>query len=297
MKSGRYDNQKIAVLGAGLSGSAAALLLRSESAEVTVLDSAKETNLLKSTIDNLQAHGVRVICGAAADKDSGAYQLAVLSPGIDPASPLARKFLSCGTETIGELELGWQFCKVPVIAVTGTNGKTTTTELLAQMLNACGQRTIACGNIGKPLSEVAREKQPFDVLTVEVSSFQLEAIRTFRPSVSLWLNFAPDHLDRYRSVSDYRAAKLRIFENQNESDVSVVNAIEKLPAVRPRKITFSAYTDQADFRVSQGAIVYHGEEVLRLADTKLRGLHNIENLMATLAGIAIQRNGAAAARV
>ena len=283
MKSGRYDNQKVAVLGAGLSGSAAALLLGSEGAEVTVLDSAEETNLLKSTIDNLQAHGVRVICGAAADKDSGAYQLAVLSPGIDPACPLARNFLSRGIETIGELELGWQFCKVPVIAVTGTNGKTTTTELLAQMLNACGQRTIACGNIGKPLSEVAREKQPFDVLTVEVSSFQLESIRTFRPSISLWLNFAPDHLDRYRSVSDYRAAKLRIFENQTESDVSVVNAIEKLPAIRPRKITFSAYTDQADFSVSQGAIIYHGEEVLRLAETKLRGLHNIENLMATLA--------------
>ena len=283
MKSGRYDNQKVAVLGAGLSGSAAALLLGSEGAEVTVLDSAEETNLLKSTIDNLQAHGVRVICGAAADKDSGAYQLAVLSPGIDPASPLARNFLSGGIEIIGELELGWQFCTVPVIAVTGTNGKTTTTELLAQMLNACGQRTIACGNIGKPLSEVARAKQPFDVLTVEVSSFQLESIRTFRPSISLWLNFAPDHLDRYRSVSDYRAAKLRIFENQTESDVSVVNAIEKLPAIRPRKITFSAYTDQADFSVSQGAIIYHGEEVLRLAETKLRGLHNIENLMATLA--------------
>ena len=97
------------------------------------------------------------------------------------------------------------------------------------MLNACGQRTIACGNIGKPLSEVAREKQSFDVLTVEVSSFQLETIRTFHPSISLWLNFAPDHLDRYRSVSDYRAAKLRIFENQTDADVAVVNAIEKLP--------------------------------------------------------------------
>src|SRR5438552_11452713 len=105
------------------------------------------------------------------------------------------------------LELCSRFCEMPVSSVTGTNGKTTTSELLAQMLNACGQRTIACGNIGKPLSEVAREKQPFDVLTVEVSSFQLEAIRSFRPSISLWLNFAPDHLDRYRSVSDYRAAK------------------------------------------------------------------------------------------
>src|SRR5262249_41628294 len=255
MKKRRYDNQNIAVLGAGLTGSAAALLLRSKGAEVTVLDSAKETNLLKSTIENLQAHGVRVICGAAADKDSGAYHMAILSPGIDPASPLARNFLSRGIEIISELELGWRFCEIPVIAITGTNGKTTTTELVAQMLNACGQRTTACGNIGKPLSEVAREKQPFDVLTVEVSSFQLEAVSAFHASISLWLNFAPDHLDRYRSVADYRAAKLRIFENQTEDDVAVVNALESLPGLRPRKITFSAYTNKSDFRLSEGAIV------------------------------------------
>jgi len=283
MNNTRYQNQNIAVLGAGLSGSAAALLLRSEDAQVTLLDSAEEQNLLKSTVDNLRTHGVGVICGAAADEDSATYHMAILSPGIDPASRLARNFSSRGIEMISELELGWRSSEIPVIAVTGTNGKTTTTELLAEMLNACGQRTIACGNIGKPLSEVAREKNPFDVLTVEVSSFQLEAIRTFRPSISLWLNFAPDHLDRYRSVADYRAAKLRIFENQMESDFAIVNAIEKLPAVRPRKITFSAYADQADFRVSQGVIVYQDEPILRLADTKLRGLHNIENLMATLA--------------
>jgi len=283
MNNTRYQNQSIAVLGAGLSGSAAAFLLRSEGAQVALLDSAEEQNLLKSTVDNLRTHGVGVICGAAADEDSATYHMAILSPGIDPASRLARNFSSRGIEMISELELGWRSSEIPVIAVTGTNGKTTTTELLAEMLNACGQRTIACGNIGKPLSEVAREKKPFDVLTVEVSSFQLEAIRTFRPSISLWLNFAPDHLDRYRSVADYRAAKLRIFENQMESDVAIVNAIEKLPAVRPRKITFSAYADQADFRVSQGAIVYQDEPILRLADTKLRGLHNIENLMATLA--------------
>jgi len=283
MKNARYKNQNIAVLGAGLSGSAAALLLRSESAQVTVLDSAEEKNLLKSTIDNLRAQGVSVICGVAADEDSSAYQTAILSPGIDPASPLARNFLSRGIEVISELELGWRSCETPVIAVTGTNGKTTTTELLAQMLNACGQRTIACGNIGKPLSEVARESQPFDVLTVEVSSFQLEAIETFHPSISLWLNFAPDHLDRYRSVADYRAAKLRIFENQTDTDVAVVNAIEKFPAIRPREITFSAYSDQADFQLSDGAIVYRNQAVLRLSDTRLRGLHNIENLMATLA--------------
>lgn len=280
----RYKNQNIAVLGAGLSGSAAALLLRSEGAQVTMLDSAEEKKLLKSTIDNLRAQDVRVICGAAADEDSSTYQMAVLSPGIDPASRLVRNFSSRGIDIIGELELGWRFCeKIPVIAVTGTNGKTTTTELLAQMLNACGQRTIACGNIGKPLSEVAREKQPYDVLTVEVSSFQLETIRTFHPSVSLWLNFAPDHLDRYRSVAEYRAAKLRIFENQTDADVAVVNAIERIPDIRARTITFSAYANGGDFRLSEGAILYRDKSVLRLSDTKLRGLHNIENLMATLA--------------
>jgi UDP-N-acetylmuramoylalanine--D-glutamate ligase len=279
----RYRDQNIAVLGAGLSGTAAALLLRSEGARVTVLDSAEEKNLLKSTLDNLRAQGVEVICGTAADEDSSPYQMAVLSPGIDPASRLARNFSSRKIDIIGELELGWRSCQIPVIAVTGTNGKTTTTELLAQMLNACGQRTIACGNIGKPLSEVAREKQPFDVLTVEVSSFQLETIQTFRPSISLWLNFAPDHLDRYRSVADYHAAKLRIFENQTADDIAVVNAIEKIPGIRPRTITFSAYSDQAEFRLSEGTIMYDGQAVLRLSDTKLRGLHNIENLMATLA--------------
>ena len=279
----RYKNQNVCVLGVGLSGTAAALLLKSEGAHVTVLDSAEEENLLKSTIDNLRAKGIRVICGTPADEDSFTYQMAVISPGIDPGSRLARNFSSRKIDVIGELELGWESCEIPVIAVTGTNGKTTTTELLAQTLSACGQRTIACGNIGKPLSEVAREKRPFDVLTVEVSSFQLETIRSFHPSISLWLNFAPDHLDRYRSVADYRSAKLRIFENQTEQDVAIVNAAEALPKIRPRGITFSAYSDEADFRLSEGAIVYRNKAVLRLSEAKLGGLHNIENLMATLA--------------
>jgi UDP-N-acetylmuramoylalanine--D-glutamate ligase len=279
----RYKNQHVAVLGAGLSGTAAALLLRSEGAEVTVLDNAQEKNLLKSTLDNLRAQGVRVIGGPAANNDQPKYDFAVLSPGIDPLSPLARNFVARNIDIIGELELGWRSCGLPVIAVTGTNGKTTTTELLAQLLNACGQRTIACGNIGKPLSEVARQTEPFDVLTVEVSSFQLETIKTFRPPIALWLNFAPDHLDRYRSIADYRAAKLRIFENQTADDVAIVNALDNLPELRARKISFSAYSDHADFRFSDGAIVYDNKAVLRLSQTKLRGSHNIENLMATLA--------------
>ena len=279
----RYSNQNVAVLGAGLSGAAAALLLKAEGASVTVLDSADENKLLKSTIDNLRAQKIRVICGAAADQNSDKYDFVVAIPGIDPASALAQNFSSRKIDIIGELELGWRSCETPVIAITGTNGKTTTTEMLAQMLNDCGQKTIACGNIGKPLSEVAREKNRYDVLTVEVSSFQLETIQTFHPSIALWLNFAPDHLDRYRSVAEYRAAKLRLFENQIADDVAIVNAVESLPELRARKITFSAYSNRADFRLSEGAIVFENNPVLRLNQTKLRGSHNIENLMATLA--------------
>ena len=279
----KYQGKKVAVLGAGLSGTAAALLLRSEGADVTVLDSADEKTLLKSTIENLRGRGVEVRCGPAAGQDSSSYDFVVLSPGIDPISPLATSFSSRKIETMGELELGWRSVNVPVIAITGTNGKTTTTELLAQMLNACGQRTIACGNIGKPLCEVALEEHDLDLLTVEVSSFQLETIRTFRPSISVWLNFAPDHLDRYRSVAEYRAAKLRIFENQTADGVAIVNAGETLPKIAARKVTFSAYMDQADFRLEGGSIVYQNAPVLRMAETKLRGSHNIENIMATLA--------------
>ena len=154
----RYRDQKVAVLGAGLSGTAAALLLKAEGADVTVLDSAEEKNLLKSTLDNLRAQGIRIMAGSAAESDATPYDLVVLSPGIDPISDLARHFSERKIETIGELELGWRSCELPVIAITGTNGKTTTTELLAQMLNACGQRTIACGNIGKPLCEVVRRQ-------------------------------------------------------------------------------------------------------------------------------------------
>ena len=279
----KYQGKNVAVLGAGLSGTAAALLLRSEGAEVTVLDSAEEKTLLKSTIENLRARGIAVRCGRDAETDSSSYDFDVLSPGIDPISPLATSFSSRKIETLGELELGWRSVNLPIIAITGTNGKTTTTELLAQMLNACGQRTIACGNIGKPLCEVALEDRDLDVLTVEVSSFQLETIRTFRPGISVWLNFAPDHLDRYPSVAEYRAAKLRIFENQTADDVAVVNAGETLPKIAARTVTFSAYTDQADFRLEGGSIVYQNTPVLRMAETKLRGSHNIENLMATLA--------------
>src|SRR4029453_5246824 len=130
-------------------------------------------------------------CGPAAEEDPALYDLGVFSPGIDPEFALGRNFSRKNIPRIGELELGWQFCRVPVIAITGTNGKTTTTELISQVLNPCGQRTVACGNIGKPLVEAACENEDFAVLTVEVSSFQLERIRAFHPETRLCFTFAP----------------------------------------------------------------------------------------------------------
>src|SRR5207237_6662243 len=128
---------------------AAALLLKNEGANVTVLDSADENKLLKSTIDNLRAQNINVICGPSADQDSGKYDFIVSSPGIDPASLLAQNFSSRKIDIIGELELGWRSCETLVIAITGTNGKTTTTEMLAQMMNECGQNTNDVGKSEK----------------------------------------------------------------------------------------------------------------------------------------------------
>ncbi len=226
-----------------------------------------------------------MICGPRRSEDSSALTISSSSARASIRPRHWRKIFPRARSTmIGELELGWRSCDIPVIAITGTNGKTTTTELLAQMLNACGQRTIACGNIGKPLSRSRRAKNvTIDVLTVEVSSFQLETIRTFRPAISVWLNFAPDHLDRYRSVAEYRAAKLRIFENQTAEDVAVLTRLRKSRDSPRARVTFSAYTDQADFRLSGARSFTMDKPVLRLSDTKLRGSHNIENLMATLA--------------
>ena len=147
---------------------------------------------------------------------------------------------------IGELELAYEFCKCPIIAITGTNGKTTTTQLVETMLNGCGLRTLAGGNISPAFAAVVRKSAGLDAMTLEVSSFQLEQIRAFRPHIAVWLNLSPNHLDRYHSMNEYRDAKLRIFENQTEDDFAIVNLRDQLPGLRARKITFSAYQSGGD---------------------------------------------------
>lgn len=272
----------IAVLGAGESGGSAARLLLAEGARVTVLDSGSADSLSEK-ITAIEAAGARVITGAAADSDACAYDFAVLSPGVEPTGALVKNFRARGVEIIGEIELASVLCGKPVIAITGTNGKTTTTQLVETMLLGCGVRTVACGNIGPAFSAKVIEGRAMDTMTVEVSSFQLEEIRTFRPKIAVWLGFAPDHLDRYPSIDAYYAAKIRIFENQTDDDWAVVNLRDKLPPLKARRVTFSAYVNGGDFELRDGVIYFHGKPVLEMSATNLRGSHNAENLMAALA--------------
>jgi UDP-N-acetylmuramoylalanine--D-glutamate ligase len=182
------------------------------------------------------------------------------------------------------MEFGSTLTQMPMVAITGTNGKSTTTELIAAMFNGCGKRSLPCGNHGTALCEVIVGGEPYDVLSLEVSSFQLETVTTFQPHISLWLNFAPDHLDRYPSESDYFASKFRIFENQTHDDHAIINAqdVERLGPLMPKVTTFSAHQD-ADFEYHDGKFFHHGLRIGDATGLRLRGKHNMENVLATLA--------------
>ena len=269
------------VLGLGTSGEAAAKLLRQEGADVTVLDSAESDDLIDKA-QRLNQIGIQTILGKAAERAEIHSELVVLSPGIDPQVELVQNFKRRGVNFTGELELAYRLCQKPIVAITGTNGKTTTTQLIEIMLNGAGMRTVACGNIGMPFSEAISHQAGIDVFTVEVSSFQLETISRFHPRVAVWLNFTPDHLDRYASLQEYRSAKLRIFEQQGKDDFAILNAQDSFPSLKARRMSFSAYSDNADFVCRENVIHFQDEPILRLEETRLSGIHNTENLMATL---------------
>jgi len=282
-----YSGKNAVVLGFGHSGEAAAMLLQEEGARVTICEST-DNPALRLKAGKLEALGISVLLGSRADTDPSAYDVCVLSPGIDPAVPLVQNVLRKKIPVIGELELAFEECLCPVTAITGSNGKTTTTELTTAMLTGSGVRALSSGNIGLPFATAVRQSNELDVMVLEVSSFQLETIKTFRPTVAVWLNLSPNHLDRYRDLAEYRNAKLRIFENQTAEDFAVVNARESLPPLAARRITFSAYTDEADFTLRGSVIQYQGQPVLDQSTIRLQGIHNAENLMAAFgAGVAL----------
>jgi UDP-N-acetylmuramoylalanine--D-glutamate ligase len=182
------------------------------------------------------------------------------------------------------VELAARFYQGRIIGITGTNGKTTTTELVARILAHAGLGGTPCGNYGTPFAEVVLLANPPAYVSLELSSFQLETIRQLHPVAAIWLNFAPDHMDRYPTVEAYRAAKLRIFMNQTAADIAVIRAGENLPKTAARVITFSSEDSTADWFYNEKQILQGSVPWLDLEqETSLRGLHNAENTMAAMA--------------
>lgn len=274
-------SKNIAVLGAGESGRAAAELLALKGAVVILRDSYTNERIETLAL-RLAEKGVRVEAQPRTYTPCR-FDLAVLSPGVDPKVGMVSDIKNSGTGIIAEIELAFLLSDIPVVAITGTNGKSTTTELIEKIFLRSGMKTEACGNIGKPYSDVVRENEALDVITLEVSSFQLEAIEIFRPFVSVYLNFTPDHLDRYATMEEYKAAKDRILMNQESEDYAVVNADLVLPEFRAKKITISGLHDRADYFARDGWLWAHGEKVMEQATTRLSGPHNAENMLAALA--------------
>ncbi len=270
------SGKKVAVLGCGSSGIAAARLALAKGArEVCIFDASPNATC--------PVEGIGFV-PAATEEDARRFaaELVVISPGIESDIPWTLAFACAGAPIIGETELAFDFCQSRIIAITGTNGKTTTTALLEHILLAAGRTAKACGNYGYPLSSVVMEEPQPEFAVLEVSAFQRETIVNFRPEVAIWLNFAPDHMDRYRRVEDYYNAKKRIFENMDETQLAIVRVGENLPGLRPRVVEFSAVDSRGQLFYAGGNIVEQGEKLMSLRGTAMEQAHNAENSMAAI---------------
>ncbi len=256
----------VAVLGAGRSGKAAARLAAHCGAQVTIYDSREAAGAVLATVE----------IGREVDVD-----LVVVSPGIETLGDFVQAFAQGSGALWGETELAWRCYPGDTIGITGTNGKTTTTELVRDLVEATGKSCVACGNYGVPLSEVVLYNMVPEVIALELSSFQLETVVDFKPDAVIWLNFSPDHMDRYDTVEEYRKAKLRIFENIDPGTPVVVRIGEDITE-KGERITFSS-EGTADWFLSGEDILNVDGKFISMAETKLRGLHNAENLMAACA--------------
>ncbi len=272
------EDERVVVLGAGRSGIAAANLAAARGATVRLFDSRE--NVSPEGVDP-RVEVVTDATEALGEKTFSDYL--VISPGIDTYGSLVKAFSKNTVEVMGELELGFRYYAGTCIGITGTNGKTTTTELIAHLINELGHSAMPCGNHGIPLSELVLN-DPSEYAVVEASSFQLETISTFRSAVSLWLNLAPDHLDRYPNLESYKAAKKRIFENLGPEDWKVTRYEEGFQFPN-NHMTFSSRSPDADFTIKGDQIMTPSGIVVDLSSTKLRGLHNMENAMAAIATI------------
>lgn len=290
--------KKVLVIGLARTGRECARFLAEQGASVTVSDLRPEVEL-KDEVNSLAGLPIRYFFGAEERRWLEGIDCVIPSPGVAAENPLLSEAAASGIPVLSEIELAYRFFRAPLVAVTGTNGKSTTTTLIGEMVKAGGQKVFVGGNLGTPFIGAVSGEWDWGVL--EISSFQLEWIERFRPRIAVLLNVTEDHLDRYTTFDDYRRAKERIFEAQSEGEFAVLNCED--PRVWALKANVKSRVISFGFaEVSEGAyatanmIVWRdgaNEERFPLADVKIQGVHNVENMMAAvaaakLAGIARQ---------
>jgi UDP-N-acetylmuramoylalanine--D-glutamate ligase len=285
-------NKRVLVVGLGKSGIAAARFLKARGAQVTVSD-IRPAGLI-SELPALLDAGIMVETGSHGILTFRRQDLIVVSPGVPSNTPELTTVRAMGIPIIGELELGSEFLQGQVVAITGSNGKTTTTTLIGEIFKASGKPTLVGGNIGRPVVDMVAESTPGTWSVLEVSSFQLETIQAFKARIALVLNITPDHLDRHGSFEAYAAAKTRITENQNSDDFLILNAEDEPTKLVAAKTKAQIYWFSPRRQVKQGAFV-HGESILfrakeggdvepimPVAEIPLAGAHNVENVLAAV---------------
>ena len=284
-------SKRVLVIGLARTGVATALFCAARGARVTATDTRGE-NELGASIALLRTAGVSLELGGYRQDALLNADLIIPSPGVPADAPILQSARAKGIAIWSEIELAGRFLKGRLIGITGSNGKTTTTSLVEHILRNAGFSTMLAGNIGTPLISRVEQSSDASIAVVELSSYQLELIETFRPDISVFLNLTPDHLDRHHTLESYGAAKARIFENQTDSDCAVLNADDpgatQYAPARPQVFWFSRKQ-----RVAQGAFVQGSEilfrrdgkeeALLKLADIPLPGAHNVENVLAAVA--------------
>ena len=284
-----YKNKKVLVCGMGKSGSAAAYLLLRHGAQVTLQDLKKEPAVEKRLLEN---KSISTYFGQNPDKIVKDFDIIVLSPGISVDLPFVRLAENAGVRVIGEIELASSVCKAPILAITGTNGKTTTTTILGEIMKSFSAGSKVAGNIGIAFCGVADSVSDDAYIVAEISSFQLETIKHFRPKISAVLNMTPDHLNRHKTMEGYVAAKERIFENQNAEDFCVLNYnneyTRKMAAKTKAKTVFfsKGLLDEGVFVKDNFVWVKfckHNVAVIALNELPIPGEHNLENVLAATA--------------
>lgn len=295
--------KKLLVVGLGKSGLAAALFLRRKGAQVTVSD-VRSAESLANEIPALLEEGIMVEAGGHGLLTFRRQDLIIVSPGVPLDTPELVQSKSFGLPVIGELELAARFLKGKILAITGSNGKTTTTTLVGAILAEAGIPVLVGGNIGVPVIELIDRTTDETWSVLEVSSFQLESTETFHPAVAVILNITPDHLDRHGSFENYALAKERIFVQQSESDALVLNADNARTADAAARAAADVFWFSIEHAVDQGAWVQDGwvvyrakpdadiEKVLPLNRIPLKGAHNVENVVAAVS--AARQAGASA---